>query len=522
MDTISGKANALAHKHYTWLAALLLLLTAVLALIWSHHKLLWVDELLVLETDSVPTLLDVLRIQRLYPISLDPMAYHALSHGMIRVMGPTVLAIRLPSLLGYLLMQAMLFVFVRRIAGERAGLIALLLPALTGTLYYAVEARPYGMLLGIFGVTIASYQAATRDSDRGRSLCILAISLALAPNTHYFGVLLFVPVWLAEAVRTLERKRLDWPVIAALCFGVLGIVGTLPFQKGLNRFRLHYYNNNIVTPHAIAEAYRLLLINYGLSPHMQRNIFVLFVLVLVLSLFVCAVLRARLAIHFPVGEFALVLLLALYPVFGYLLARYVTHSMEVRYVLGGVLGISVLLSVAMGALLKRNETFVVVLGVLTVAVLFVVQARIRAEQQKSAAILASLLVPYEIKAKLLSGPDTHIYFQEGGYWQVARYYEPDKTLSQHFTLLTSFREEMQARHRETESLTADHLPHFTALPVVDWDAMKQMPGPHHLIQYHSQWDWSPEALSKEQVNEKVLGSVFDGEALDLEFPAQRK
>ena len=50
----------------------ILLLTAVMSTTWSLHRLLWQDEIFSLQTDRVATLGEVLRIQRSYPISLEP------------------------------------------------------------------------------------------------------------------------------------------------------------------------------------------------------------------------------------------------------------------------------------------------------------------------------------------------------------------------------------------------------------------------------------------------------------------
>ena len=109
----------------------ILLLTAVMSATWSLHRLLWQDEIFSLQTDRVATLGEVLRIQRSYPISLEPPPYHVLSHAAMAVFGPTAFALRLPAFAGYLLMQFCLYFFVRNMAGRRAGLVAMAIPALT-------------------------------------------------------------------------------------------------------------------------------------------------------------------------------------------------------------------------------------------------------------------------------------------------------------------------------------------------------------------------------------------------------
>ena len=183
--------------------AIVLLLTAVLSLVWSHVKLLSQDEFFVLQTDSVRTVRELIHIQRTYPISLDPLVYHLLAHACTKIFGPTALALRIPAIAGFLLMQVCLFFAGRRLAGERAGLIAAAFPALTATLFYAPEGRPYGLLLGFYALAFVAWQCATRDAEpRRRDLILLGLAVALTLNTHYFGVLLLVPLCAAELVRT--------------------------------------------------------------------------------------------------------------------------------------------------------------------------------------------------------------------------------------------------------------------------------------------------------------------------------
>ena len=52
----------------------------------------------------------------------------------------------------------------KRIAGNFAGFIAAIIPALTATLFYAQQARPYGVLLGLGALLLLAYQHGTRDA----------------------------------------------------------------------------------------------------------------------------------------------------------------------------------------------------------------------------------------------------------------------------------------------------------------------------------------------------------------------
>ena len=121
---------------------------------------------------------------------------------------------------------------MRRLVSERAAIFALVVPALTATLYYAVEARPYGLLLGLCGIAMVSWQAAVhRETHRAGPLLALALSLALAINTHYYGALLLIPFLSAELFRAIRNRRIDLPVLAAIAAGAAALVFVVPFAR---------------------------------------------------------------------------------------------------------------------------------------------------------------------------------------------------------------------------------------------------------------------------------------------------
>ena len=185
-----------------------LILTAAIALLWSHYYLLWADEFGPLEAGSISSIGRLIHVQLTTPVSVEPLGYNVLIHVLIDLFGTSAFVVRLPSIFGYLLMQACLFYFVRRIASERVATFALALPALMGAFSYGVQARPYALLLGLSALAMLCWQtAARRDSRRTLALVGLALSLAMAVNTHYYGVLLFFPLCAAESVRVRTSAR---------------------------------------------------------------------------------------------------------------------------------------------------------------------------------------------------------------------------------------------------------------------------------------------------------------------------
>ena len=126
---------------------------------------MWNDEFLSFYSDGVATFKQVILVQLHHPISLDPPTYHLLSHLSMDILGRNAIALRLPALAGFLLFQLCLFFFVRRLAGDRAAIIAMAVPLLTASFRYSLEGRPYGLLLGLYALSLLCWQIATQDDD---------------------------------------------------------------------------------------------------------------------------------------------------------------------------------------------------------------------------------------------------------------------------------------------------------------------------------------------------------------------
>ncbi len=512
----------------------LLALTAAVSLLWSHYKLLDQDEFFVLQTDSVRKLAEVVGIQRHIPISLDPLVYHALAHGSTVLFGANAFALRLPSLLGFLLMQACLYLFVRRCyrggnqaasgTAEAAALLALAFPAITATLFYAAEARPYGLLLGFYGLTLLAWQAATlqvpvsETRSRTAALVTLAAALALALNSHYFAILLLIPLCAAELTRTYLRRKLDLFMAAAIVAAMAAEVFTLPFSKAAGEFRKHYYNAGTVGVRAITQSFRALFLDYtGLSHRAQQVGALVFLLLAVLLLAAAAHRFRHRTIPLTTPEAVFVFTLAALPLFGFLLGRFVTHTLEVRYVLGAIVGISIVVAMVLApavqslqpqrAAFLRAATALVLIGV----------GHAYVERLHRSSTLAAMLPGPALQAALAAHPDAPLYIQELGPFEVLSYYEPDPAVRKRLTLVYSAANEIAYDHHDTQALTAEHLRHFTALPIVRYEDLRRQPGDQLFVLYTGGWDWTDQAFSVDHAIVTALGPAMSGDAATVRF-----
>ena len=118
-----------------------------------------------------------------------------------------------------------LYLFVRRRRGAAEGLLALTAIGTTAPIWvYFLEARPYGPMIGLTALAPAlAWQRAT-DAETRRAGVAGRVrgGGVLGVATHYFFVVPLAGLAIAEAVRTVARRRLDRPVLAG--FAAAGLV----------------------------------------------------------------------------------------------------------------------------------------------------------------------------------------------------------------------------------------------------------------------------------------------------------
>jgi hypothetical protein len=550
------------------LGCAVLLLTAAMSLLWSQHKLLEQDEIFSLQTDRVASLAEVFGIQRQYPISLEPPPYHVLAHAAMQLFGPTAFALRLPALLGYLLMQLCLFFFVRNLTedtthngfGARAGLVAMAIPALTWTMYYGAEGRPYGLLLGSYALAVLCWQlAASRSghlhtdearplgeplpnaalkgtgfspyvegqiksgalaperSSRILSLLGLTLALALTLNIHFYGVLLLVPLCGAELVRTLSRRRLDPGMLAAILIGTASLVLTVPYIKSAGEFKQHYYAGPVPW-HMLTQPYRQMLVDYTAYPRTLQTAMIALMVVAAAAVLLCCIAAIRRdELHASPAEWTMVLLLTALPVFAFVLGSTVTHALEVRHSIGAILGITSLIAISLLPLLHRRSIFVPLMCALLVGILVLNGEHVRQSAAEAQKTIADLTLPPALQAELAATPDHNIYFQDLGEWEVASLYEPDAALRSHLVLVYSHDAEMRYEQHDTMYLTATHTQRFSSQPIVSFEQLEHTPGEHIFATYHSGWDWTSAAFRDTGAQQRPLGAAFGGELVGIRF-----
>ena len=174
------------------------------------------------------------------------------------VFGDTHFALRLPMVLGYWLWGLAIYTFVSYRTSKLYGMAAMLLPPITSVYFYATEARPYGILLGVTAWGLVFWQRANSGSRRALWLSAWAAMLAFSVSLHYFAVLLWVPYGLAELVRTWQRRKVDWAVWAVL---IASLFPLAVFFNMIQMARRNFISSIWSPPHLgdIENTYRTIL-----------------------------------------------------------------------------------------------------------------------------------------------------------------------------------------------------------------------------------------------------------------------
>jgi hypothetical protein len=348
-------------KNVVWtLLACLVVYTIVRSTVAAAGKLFWYDELLTLTVSSLGSWNERLSALKL-PLDGQPPLFYAMEHFALRLMRNQEIALRLPSILAFPCVLVCIFVYVRKRGGEVLALVCAALLLMTEAFDpYAVEARPYSMLLTCIAFALVCYQ---RVPARLWTL-LLAASLALAESLHYMAVVSMVPFGLAEVVTLWKTKRIRWPVWVALSVGVVPL---------LLQWKLLAANRSFYGPHFWAH------FSFHDLPKAYADFFAAHSPIGggIAALCVVAIVGAYL---WPTGDVAeeqpsssaadtvLLLSLVLLPLIAYLLVTVALRSgLTPRYVLATVLGIAL----AAGFALSRSLRAIVLFAAFVFAALSV-------------------------------------------------------------------------------------------------------------------------------------------------------
>lgn len=239
----TAQAPAPRRGRLDWRVAIPLCALTLLAAFLRFHNLglqsLWYDELSTTYRMIGPTLADAVqpggRILDSWP------ALHIPLYLFVRLAGDTEFALRFPSALASVAAVPVVFVLGRRMFSDLQGLLgASLTVGLQGVIWYAQEARMYGPLMFLAGISGYCWfrlaQAVYQQRPLPRLMTLgYAATLILMIYMHHYGLMLAGIEGLASLVVMASARRISPAFMAAFAATGVSYLPWLPmFYKDLH------------------------------------------------------------------------------------------------------------------------------------------------------------------------------------------------------------------------------------------------------------------------------------------------
>lgn len=497
----------------------------VFLLLLSHTKLIWGDESLTWFTLHGRTAAGLIEFQRTTPIVLEPVTHDLLLWVDTRVLGYSLLALRLPAMVSFLFSQWLLYRIVTTAGGVRAGLCAAMLALVSQWSAYGAEARPYAFLTALTLAAIFAWMKRRDDPAwNNTSLVLLFVALSLACTSQWFGFLAVLPVIVAELVEMqLASRRLDRALLATLVLGALTAALDIPFIKGAGAYRASSSGRFGFSRNILPATYEWCFFDF---PRQLRHFHLPFLFWVFLLAFTFRQSSAMVKTTSPLagtrslrwGLWASLFTLVLFPLPALLLGYFVTHIYFPRYAIQCGAGVAGLLGLAVAQVTRRlRGRTAVAWGIAGGLLGFALALRMVVQQKHTAnAVHREYAVSPEIRSFLDSHPGEPIYTSI----DVCLLYpfEGDQEYASRIRCVQSRKLEMRFKNNVLSSQSAIVMGAHTDLPypVVNFE---QIRGQAILVYQDLPWlEWIPDGLKSVGATEVNVGTGMGGDVRLVQFP----
>jgi hypothetical protein len=236
-----------------WLCfGLIAICFAPLGILRAHSTLLVNDEIYSVHIAQASNLRSMLALAR--EIDLHPPLHYLAERLTLAMPAPRWLAARVPSILAGLVVCFALFRYAAKRTSPVFGLVAVAIFWFSPVLDSAWVARPYMLWMAWLCLLLLGRDAAVRPARKAWAVTLVFVLTLLMLMTHLIGIACVGPFLVAEFVRGLSRRRMDWPLVLAFL---------LPTLVGLGFFyQLHHLSENVF-PSSQAPSFKLAGDIYG-------------------------------------------------------------------------------------------------------------------------------------------------------------------------------------------------------------------------------------------------------------------
>jgi hypothetical protein len=334
---LAERVNNLLDRHVFVILGLFTLTYFARAVIVARAKPFWHDEIYTILMSSLPSA-GAIWTASLDGADLSPPLNTWLTRVVHAAFGIGPIATRLPALLGFWTMALVVFQMLRRRANVTVAVVGLFLPCFTAAYRYSYEARGYGLMLGLFALSLFAWSEAARGRRRKVYLPLLAVTLAAAFWTHYYAAATLAVLATGELVRLWQSRRPDWGTWGAVGAGLIAALPLGTLAGGASRQSSTFWS--------VANGVSDLMATYAfLFEPLARTVFFPASIVVLICLIGTISLRrgrttAREPRRLPAYEIAAGGMCLLIPIVDMLLGVFVTGVFVPRYALPAVVGAS--------------------------------------------------------------------------------------------------------------------------------------------------------------------------------------
>ena len=327
----------------------------------ASSKPFWFDELFSWYVAQLPSLSEIWNA--LYEgIENHPPLHYFLIHASHGVLGTGELATRLPFIVGFWLALLFVFMFILKRCGSVIAYLSLLFLCLSLSYGYAFEARPYALVLACCSASLLCWQWAIEGRFRRLGLMGLSLSLGVALFSHYYAILLFPPLMMGEAYRSLRSKRVDWSIWISMAVGAAVLLPLVPMMLKHREYSeffwakptrerflevINWFFHDPILVYFCIVGFLIGVLKRGHSQAVNKK-------------------NRSATWNIPSHELVAMMTLLLLPIIGFVFAKLVTHAFNPRYFLPTLIGIALGLAFLYQRLLQDR---VLVTAVLLVSLL---------------------------------------------------------------------------------------------------------------------------------------------------------
>jgi hypothetical protein len=222
----------------------LVIYVTVRGVVAAATKPFWYDELITLNLSLLPSMKQTLGALARALDSPAP-GFYVVQRNVVGLLQNKQIALRLASIFAFPCTLICVFAYAKKRSGELiAFLCAFLLLSTVLFERYAVEARPYSLVMACFAFALVCYQRVPSPLWTA----LLGLILALAQTFHYYSVFAMAPFGLAETVFFLRTHKLRWRVWLALVLGALPLAFFWPLLANIRTvFGAHFFQRFALT-----------------------------------------------------------------------------------------------------------------------------------------------------------------------------------------------------------------------------------------------------------------------------------